>query len=542
MENRPERALAVSRDVTSLEMAEQRIRILLEVNNAIINKLNQDELLRAVCKALQDVLPFNRSAITLYVPERDTLRIVAQNDDYSSDFFSVGRELDRKDSHAGWAFDHQRPLVRRNLESESESSTERLLVKQGVRSICVAPLVAAGKSIGTLNLASNRPLEYSATDGDLLQQVANQVALAMENMKAYEEIRALKAKLEKENIYLREEIRSEHNCGEIVGSSSTLGEVLEKLERVAPLDSTVLIYGETGTGKELIARAIHDRSDRKNGPLVKLNCCAISAGLVESELFGHMKGAFTGALGRHVGRFELADGGTLFLDEVSELPLETQVKLLRVLQEREFEPVGSNKTIQVNVRIIAAINRNLEESVAAGHFRSDLFYRLNVFPIELPPLRRRRSDIPELVVFFLERFSIKFGKKIDAVQKETMDLLMDYAWRGNVRELQNIIERAVVLSKGPVLSLDAAFLPRTSPPTELRTPDRPITEEPTSSTEASFPSLEQMERSHILAALRRTEGVIDGPKGAARILNLHANTLRSRMAKLSIGRKSHEIP
>jgi formate hydrogenlyase transcriptional activator len=550
MENRPEQVLAVSPDVTSLKVAEQRIRILLEVNNAIINKLNQDELLRAVCKALQGVLPFNRSAITLYVPERDTLRIVAQNDDYSSDFFSVGRELDRKDSHAGWAFDHQRPLVRRNLESESESSTERLLLKQGVRSICVAPLIAGGKGIGTLNLASSKANEYSTADGDLLQQVANQVALAVENMKAYEEIRTLKAKFEKENIYLREEIRSEHNCGEIVGSSSPLEEVLEKVERVAPLDSTVLIYGETGTGKELIARAIHDRSDRRNGPLVKLNCSAISAGLVESELFGHMKGAFTGALGRHVGRFELADGGTLFLDEVSELPLETQVKLLRVLQEREFEPVGSNKTIQVNVRIIAATNRNLEESVAAGRFRSDLFYRLNVFPIELPPLRHRRADVPELVMFFLKRFANKFGKKIDAVQKETMDLLVDYAWPGNVRELQNIIERAVVLSKAPVLSLDAAFLPRTSPageprcapPLEPPTPDHPINRDLTPSAEESFPSLEQMERSHILAALKRTEGVIDGPKGAARILNLHANTLRSRMAKLSIGRKSHEMP
>jgi formate hydrogenlyase transcriptional activator len=550
MENRPEQVLAVPPDATSLKVAEQRIRILLEVNNAIINKLNQDELLRAVCKALQGVLPFNRSAITLYVPERDTLRIVAQNDDYSSDFFSVGRELDRKDSHAGWAFDHQRPLVRRNLESESESFTERLLLKQGVRSICVAPLIAGGKSIGTLNLASSKANEYSTSDGDLLQQVANQVALAVENMKAYEEIRALKAKFEKENIYLREEIRSEHNCGEIVGSSSPLGEVLEKVERVAPLDSTVLIYGETGTGKELIARAIHDRSDRKNGPLVKLNCSAISAGLVESELFGHMKGAFTGALGRHVGRFELADGGTLFLDEVSELPLETQVKLLRVLQEREFEPVGSNKTIQVNVRIIAATNRSLEESVGAGRFRSDLFYRLNVFPIELPPLRHRRSDVPELVMFFLARFANKFGKKIEAVQKETMDLLMDYAWPGNVRELQNIIERAVVLSRTPVLSLDAAFLPRTSPagephyapPVEPPKPDHPITPDPTPSAEASFPSLEQMERSHILAALKRTDGVIDGPKGAARILNLHANTLRSRMAKLSIDRKSHEMP
>jgi formate hydrogenlyase transcriptional activator len=550
MENRPEQVLAVSPDVTSLKVAEQRIRILLEVNNAIINKLNQDELLRAVCKALQGVLPFNRSAITLYVPERDTLRIVAQNDDYSSDFFSVGRELDRKDSHAGWAFERQRPLVRRNLESESESFTERLLLKQGVRSICVAPLIAGGKSIGTLNLASSKANEYSTADGDLLQQVANQVALAVENMKAYEEIRTLKAKFEKENIYLREEIRSEHNCGEIVGSSSPLEEVLEKVERVAPLDSTVLIYGETGTGKELIARAIHDRSDRRNGPLVKLNCSAISAGLVESELFGHMKGAFTGALGRHVGRFELADGGTLFLDEVSELPIETQVKLLRVLQEREFEPVGSNKTIQVNVRIIAATNRNLDESVAAGRFRSDLFYRLNVFPIELPPLRHRRADVPELVMFFLKRFANKFGKKIDAVQKETMDLLVDYAWPGNVRELQNIIERAVVLSKAPVLSLDAAFLPRTSPagepryapPLEPPTPDHPINRDRAPSAEESFPSLEQMERSHILAALKRTEGVIDGPKGAARILNLHANTLRSRMAKLSIGRKSHEMP
>jgi formate hydrogenlyase transcriptional activator len=233
--------------------------------------------------------------------------------------------------------------------------------------------------------------------------------------------------------------------------------VLEKTARVAPLDSTVLIYGETGTGKELIARAIHDRSSRKNQTLVKLNCSAISAGLVESELFGHMRGAFTGAFERHIGRFELANGGTLFLDEVSELPLETQVKLLRVLQEGEFEPVGSNKTIQVNVRIIAATNRKLEECVAAGRFRSDLFYRLNVFPVELPSLRDRPSDIPLLVKLFLQRFANKFGRTIDAVHKETMDLLMDYAWPGNIRELQNIIERAVVLSAGPVLTVDPAF-------------------------------------------------------------------------------------
>jgi formate hydrogenlyase transcriptional activator len=543
------RAPAVRRDASSAESAEQRLRILLEVNNSIITKLSQDELLRAVCAALQGVLPFNRSAITLYVPERDTLRIFAQNDEYASEFFSVGRELDRRDSHAGWAFDHQRPLIRRNLEKESESSTERLLAEQGVRSICVAPLIVVGKSIGTLNLASNRADEYSDADGELLQEVANQVALAVENMKAYEEIRALHAKLEKENVYLREEIRSEYNFREIVGSSAALRGVLEKAERVAPLDTTVLIYGETGTGKELIARAVHDCSSRKNQPLVKLNCSAISAGLVESELFGHMRGAFTGALERHIGRFELADGGTLFLDEVSELPLETQVKLLRVLQEGEFEPVGSNKTIQVNVRIIAATNRNLEECVTAGRFRSDLFYRLNVFPLELPPLRNRRSDIPQLVSFFLQRFAIKFGRKIDAVQKETMDLLMDYPWPGNIRELQNIIERAVVLTPGPVLSVDPAFLPsppaagdlrHTSPVVPLRAVPH-VTEDGARSAEASFPSLEQTERNHILAALNRTAGVIDGPKGAARILNLHPNTLRSKMSKLGIDRKRHDI-
>src|ERR1700739_1043650 len=542
-------AAAVPRDTTSAESAEQRLRILLQVNNSIITKLSEGELLRAVCAALNGVLPFSRSAITLYVPERDTLRIFAQNDEYASEFFSVGRELDRRDSHAGWAFDHQRPLIRRNLDKESESSTERLLAEQGVRSICVAPLIVAGKSIGTLNLASNKADEYSNADGGLLQEVANQVALAVENMKAYEEIRSLHAKLEKENVYLREEIRSEHDFREMVGSSAALQEVLDKAERVAPLDSTVLIYGETGTGKELIARAIHDCSKHKNRPLVKLNCSAISAGLVESELFGHKRGAFTGAVERHIGRFELADCGTLFLEEVSELPLETQVKLLRGLQEGEFEPGGRKKTIHVTVRIIAATNRYLEECVAAGRFRSDLFYRLNVFPLGLPPLRNRRTDIPLLVSFFLQRFANKFGRTIDSVSKETMDLLIEYSWPGNIRELQNIIERAVVIASGPVLSVDPAFLPRTpalgdlSHASSAKPPKAvpPIAENRARSAETFFPSLEHMERDHILAALNRTAGVIDGPKGAAKILNLHPNTLRSKMSKLGIDRRRHDI-
>ena len=279
----------------------------------------------------------------------------------------------------------------------------------------MVPLVARGISIGTFTVWSKTTNRYSEADSELLQEVANQVALAIANMKSYEEIAALKARLEKENVYLQEEIRSQHNFEEIVGNCPALLDLLRRVDQVAPTDSSVLIYGETGTGKELIARAIHNRSARKKRPPVKVNCSAISAGLVESELFGHVKGAFTGAFERRIGRFELADGGTLFLDEVGELPLETQVKLLRVLQEREFEPVGSNRTVRVDVRIIAATNRNLQESISAGSFRSDLYYRLNVFPLAVPPLRERASDIPQLAMFFLARYSRNLGKRMDGI-------------------------------------------------------------------------------------------------------------------------------
>jgi PAS domain S-box-containing protein len=329
-------------------------------------------------------------------------------------------------------------------------------------------------------------------------------------------------RLEAQNAYLQEEIRTERHFGEIIGRSPALLRVLGQVERVAPLDSTVLITGETGTGKELFARAIHERSARKDRPLVKVNCAAISAGLIESELFGHVKGAFTGALVNRDGRFKVADGGTIFLDEVGELPLESQVKLLRVLQEKEFEAAGSDRSIRVDVRVIAASNRNLEEEAAAGRFRADLFYRLNVLPLHVPPLRERSEDIRQLVGFFLTRFSQRFGKKPNVVSEETMERLVRYPWPGNVRELQNVIERAIVLSKGPELELHDAIAPRGS-----------------QSEAGKTASLEEVERSHILAILQETEWVIEGPKGAAQVLKLHPNTLRSRMGKLGIRRAMH---
>jgi len=374
-----------------------------------------------------------------------------------------------------------------------------------------------------------------------LQEVANQVTLAIQNMQSYQEITNLKSKLEKENTYLREELRSEHNFDEIVGNSPALLSALHAVEQVAPTDATVLIYGETGTGKELVARAIHSRSGRNGRALVSVNCSAISAGLVESELFGHMKGAFTGALERRIGRFELAHGGTIFLDEIGELSLETQVKLLRVLQEHEFEPVGSSHPLRVDVRVIAATNRNLREAIQAGHFRSDLFYRLNVVSVELPPLRERRSDIPQLVAFCVTRFSKRFGKKIDGVSRESMENLVNYPWPGNIRELQNVIERAIVLAVDPTLRLDRDLMPVAASRKGMATPgtDTPEHRQADLNSPKSLLTLDEMDRNHILAALQHAGGVVDGPKGAARILNLHPNTLRHRMAKLGIKGSRH---
>jgi formate hydrogenlyase transcriptional activator len=385
-------------------------------------------------------------------------------------------------------------------------------------------------------------MEYGEPEAELLQEVANQLALAIENMREYEEIGRLKAQLERENIYLREEILGEHNFEEIVGGSATITSVLHTVDRVAPTDTTVLILGETGTGKELVARAIHSRSSRDKQPLVKVNCGAIAAGLIESELFGHVKGAFTGALERRTGRFELADRGTLFLDEVGELPLDMQVKLLRVLQEQEFEPVGSSRTVKVDVRVIAATNRNLEQEVAAGRFRADLYYRLNVLPIRVPPLRERQSDISQLVMFFIQRHAKRIGRIVEGVSRESMDRLTRYGWPGNVRELENVIERALVLSGGGVLDVGRDFLPSVAPPEAPVAATGPVVPMPTGAAiPAGTGTLEDIERAHIAATLDRTGWVIEGPRGAARILDMHPNTLRSRMKKLGIERARHDI-
>jgi formate hydrogenlyase transcriptional activator len=399
------------------------------------------------------------------------------------------------------------------------------LVEWGTESFLGIPIRDSWKNVlGHLAALDVRPMSDKPRGMTILQIFAARAGAELERKQAEEalqkalvEVEQLKNRLQIENVYLQEEIRTEHNFEEIIGRSESLKKVLHGVEQVARTDAIVLIQGETGTGKELIARAIHSLSPRKDRPLVKVNCGVISTGLVESELFGHEKGAFTGALQRRIGRFELADGGTIFLDEVGELPLDTQVKLLRVLQEGEFERVGSSKSIKVDVRVIAATNRNLEESVRAGRFRSDLFYRLNVLPLRVPPLRERKSDIPLLVSFFLARFAKRLGKQIHGVSKDTMDRLVSYNWPGNIRELQNVIERAVVLALGPVIQIDESIL-------GLNVGSETLGRE----------ALEDVERAHILRVLGQTNWVIDGKRGAASILGINPNTLRSRMQKLGV--------
>jgi formate hydrogenlyase transcriptional activator len=511
----------------------------LAVSEAIVSHRDLSELLRELAGRLNQVARFDYLALVLHEAASNTMRLHLLGASEPTPRTPV-IDLPPEEDPAGLVWQTQKPLT---ISSVGELTRwPRLLERvqtSGVQSFCWLPLTTARRRLGTLVFVSMHPSAYDDANVGFLQLVANQVAVAVENALAFQEIETLKDKLAKENAYLEEEARTQHNFGEVVGESDALRRVLKQVETVAPTDSTVLIRGETGTGKELIARALHELSPRKVCTFVKLNCAAIPTGLLESELFGHERGAFTGAISQKVGRFELADKGTLFLDEVGDIPTELQPKLLRVLQEQEFERLGGTKTLKVDVRLVAATHRDLPRMVAESRFREDLFYRLNVFPVTLPPLRERRDDIPRLVRHFTHQFSRRMGRQIDAIPSAVMDALVRYPWPGNVRELQNVIERAVILSPGPSLQV---------PPADLHSPlavtdqESVAQEIPNSSTsdEPAIPgktvTLADAEREHILSALRETNWVVGGPKGAAARLGMKRSTLQKKMQKLGIAR------
>jgi formate hydrogenlyase transcriptional activator len=500
-------------------------RTLLAVSEAITSHRDLPALLHDLADRLRQVVHFDFLALVLHEAATNTMRlhVLETREPVPPGTVII---LPTGEDPAGLVWQTQQPLITSRVEELGRWPRLLEIVQPyGVQSYCWLPLTTARRRLGTINFTSKQVGTYDAADVDFLQQVANQVAVAVENALAFQEIEAafrelaaLKDQLAKEKAYLEEEIRTDH-FKEMVAASAALREVLKKVEIVAPTDSTVLICGETGTGKELVARALHDLSPRRERTFVKLNCAAIPTGLLESELFGHEKGAFTGAIGQKVGRFELAHQGTLFLDEVGDIPPELQPKLLRVLQEQEFERLGGTKTIKVDVRLVAATNRDLARMVAEGRFRNDLYYRLNVFPIALPPLRERSDGIPSLVRHFTQQFARRMGKRIETIPAATMDALVRYSWPGNVRELQNVIERAVILSPGPTLQVPLADLK----PAVQQAPTAAVT-------------LADAEREHILAALRETGWVLSGPKGAAARLGMKRSTLQGKMRKLGISR------
>jgi formate hydrogenlyase transcriptional activator len=497
-----------------------RLRVLLEVNNALVSTLDLRELFRVIASSLRRVLHHEYTSLALLDPKTNRLRVRAL--DFSGGQGLIHEELSvpLEKSPAGQAFAARLPqrYSRADLE-RFDSDITRRLIAEGVHAECCVPLITRERVLGTLNVASFRDSAFPPEDLDLLSQVAAQVAIAVENALAFQEIAELKNKLTEEKLYLEDEIRTEHNFEEIVGESPSLKTLLSQVQTVAPTDSTVMITGETGTGKELIARALHNLSARRDRTFVKINCAAIPTGLLESELFGHEKGAFTGAIAQRIGRFELADKGTLFLDEVADIPLELQPKLLRVLQEQEFERLGSTRTRRVDVRVVAATNRDLARMVENGAFRSDLFYRLNVFPLAVPALRERREDVATLVRYFAQRYARRINRHIETVSAESIAALERYHWPGNVRELENLIERAVILSPSPVLHI---------PLSELKlNPDGHT---------AGLATLAEAERDHILRALEESKWVLGGPKGAAALLGTKRTTLQSRMQKLGIFR------
>jgi formate hydrogenlyase transcriptional activator len=516
------------------QIAEQRdrLQVLLDINNVLVTSRELGELFRGIVSALTRVIHHDYTSLALLDPSSNLLRLHALDFD-ASDVLTSGKEITvpLDQSPAGRAILTAEPVVFHGAELDQfPAELIRILREKGIQSVCCVPLISKGRAFGTLNLASRRPEAFSEHDAELLNRVAVQIAIAVENALAFREIDSLKDKLAVEKLYLEEEFRSEFNFEEIVGESAAIKRALAQVELAAPTNTTVLILGETGTGKELIARAIHNLSSRRERTFVKVNCAAIPSGLLESELFGHERGAFTGAINQKIGRFEMADKGTIFLDEVGDMPLELQPKLLRVLQEQEFERLGATRTVRVDVRLVAATNQDLSRLVAERSFRSDLYYRLNVFPIQIPALRDRREDIPLLVRYFVQKSSRRLNKTVQYVPGEAMDALVSYSWPGNIRELENLLERAVLLSPGRELRV---------PLSELRNqPAAAAAEEnpPAVSAAAPIATLEEAERQHILRALKQTGWRIAGQRGAANVLGMKRTTLQARMRKLGIRR------
>jgi formate hydrogenlyase transcriptional activator len=530
---------ALRRASEELQRKNERLQLLLHVTNQVVSNLELRKVMRAISREIRRVMQCDYAGLSLPDShDKEKLRLYALDFPESKGFLREELAYSMERSPSGTTFRTMKPLT---LQSPFTGWIEdpvapivQIAVREGLKSFCFLPLISRNRAIGVLVLGRLRDDAFTEGDVHFLSQIASQVALAVENALAYSQIQELKEQLSKEKVYLEGEIRSELNFARIIGSSPALRRVLKQVETVASTDSTVLIYGETGTGKELIARAIHDLSRRRPKPFVKLNCAAIPTGLLESELFGHERGAFTGAIAQRIGRFEVADSGTIFLDEIGEIPLELQTKLLRVLQEREFERLGSSKTLRTDARLIAATNRNLEAMVAEQKFRSDLFFRINVFPVHVPPLREREGDIPLLVRHFAQQFSRRMNKVIDTIPSATMDALRRYPWPGNIRELQNMIERAVIISTGPVLNLDIADLkldPGSSSEKKAAAPD--------SKSDGSLrDALEKTERQRILEALEQSNWVVAGVHGAAVQLGMKRSTLQKRIRKLGIASRS----
>ena len=502
-----------------------RLRLLLEINNHIVSKLDLNELFRSASSSIRRYFRNDFTGFWLVDKHSNQLESVVLDFPSGKGLVPAVERLELSGADHEKLRAHTPELLSMKGIEDLPAGIVGKLKAESITSVAIAPMVTAGGPVGVMTIGSQQPNSFGQEDLDLLSQISTQIALAFENAIAFGRVTEAKDRLEEERLYLESEIRSEHNFEDIVGKSAALRKVLDQVAIVAPTGSTVLLHGETGTGKELFARAIHNHSPRRERTFVRLNCAAIPSGLVESELFGHEKGAFTGALMQKRGRFELADRGTLFLDEIGDISLELQPKLLRALQEHEFERLGSTNTIRVDVRLIAATHRNLQDMIRNNQFREDLFYRLNVFPVEIPPLRERREDIPLLVHYFVLRHSREMQKRVRSVPKHAMEALVNADWPGNIRELENFTERCVIFTQGEELNVPYAELKKAS----------------RHSVASAAPSFEQAERQVIIDALKAASGRIAGKGGAAERLGLKRTTLQNKMNKLHISRVDYAV-